>query len=170
MYYGSRLISAQKGTVFTGEHYEKIQKVYSIWVLVNTANYNSDGISKYSVCESILRGNNKQKKEDFDLITVYMLYLSNESGRNSDGIIRLLSVLLSNEVSKEEKLTILEDEFKISPTRDFEEGVNVMCNLSEGIERKALEKGIQALVEAFKEINVPEDTIVEKVIEKYGIS
>ena len=170
LYYGSRLISAQKGTVFTGEHYEKIQKVYSIWVLVNTANYNSDGISKYSVCESILKGNNKQKKEDFDLITVYMLYLSNESGRNSDGIIRLLSVLLSNEVSKEEKLTILEDEFKISPTRDFEEGVNVMCNLSEGIERKALEKGIQALVEAFKEINVLEDTIVEKVIEKYGIS
>lgn len=33
-----------------------------------------------------------------------------------------------------------------------------------------MEKGIQALVEAFKEINVPEDTIVEKVIEKYGIS
>lgn len=108
-------------------------------MLVNTANYNSDGISKYSVCESILRGNNKQKKEDFDLITVYMLYLSNESGRNSDGIIRLLSVLLSNEVSKEEKLTILEDEFKISPTRDFEEeGVNVLAKaLKERLWRKA---------------------------------
>ena len=111
-------------------------------------------------------------------------------------------MLLSNEVSKEEKLTILEDEFKISPTRDFEEGVNVMCNLSEGIERKGIEKGlekglekgiekgikkgiekgiekglekgreegIQALVETLNEISVPEKTIVEKVIEKYGIS
>ncbi len=34
-YYCARLISAQKGTVFTKSEYSKIQKVYSIWLLPN---------------------------------------------------------------------------------------------------------------------------------------
>ena len=32
IFYCSRLISGQYGTVFTKAHYEKIQKVYSIWI------------------------------------------------------------------------------------------------------------------------------------------
>lgn len=32
LYYCARLISSQLNTVFTGSHYEKIQKVYSIWI------------------------------------------------------------------------------------------------------------------------------------------
>ncbi|MGN0950892.1 MAG: hypothetical protein ACI4OH_09195, partial [Mitsuokella sp.] len=32
LYYCSRMISSQYGTVFTKSHYEKIQKVYSIWI------------------------------------------------------------------------------------------------------------------------------------------
>ena len=32
LYYVSRLISAQHGTEFTHGHYEKIKKVYSIWI------------------------------------------------------------------------------------------------------------------------------------------
>ena len=31
-YYCARMISEQYGTIFTGEHYEKLQKVYSIWI------------------------------------------------------------------------------------------------------------------------------------------
>lgn len=34
-YYCSRMISSQYGTEFTGAHYEKIKKVYSIWVCMN---------------------------------------------------------------------------------------------------------------------------------------
>ena len=109
LYYGSRLISAQKGTVFTGNHYEKIQKVYSIWVLIDTANYNADGIAEYSICESLLRGSNPRKKEDYDLMTVYLLYLSNQSGEGSEGIIRLLSVLLSETVSPLKSAVCFED-------------------------------------------------------------
>lgn len=37
VYYGSRLISAQHGTVFTKSDYQKLRKVYSIWICVNPA-------------------------------------------------------------------------------------------------------------------------------------
>ena len=43
-----------------------------------------------------------------------------------------------------------------------------MCNLSEGIERKSiekgLEKGIQALVETLKEMDIPENKIIERLL------
>ena len=35
IYYGCRMISSQYGTIFTNSHYEKIQKVYSIWICFN---------------------------------------------------------------------------------------------------------------------------------------
>lgn len=174
LYYGSRLISAQKGTVFSGEHYEKIEKVYSIWILIDTSDSNADGISKYSIGESILKGNNTQKKENFDLMTIYLLYLNNSSSKKSDGIIRLLSVLLSNELPKDEKLNILKNEFAIKPTRKIDEEVRYMCNLSEGIERKGMEKGIEkgmiTLVKALKEVGMSKEKITEKVSESYNIS
>lgn len=36
-YYCARMISEQYGTIFTGEHYEKLQKVYSIWICPDPA-------------------------------------------------------------------------------------------------------------------------------------
>ena len=35
IYYCSRMISSQYGTEFTDSHYEKIKKVYSIWICMN---------------------------------------------------------------------------------------------------------------------------------------
>jgi len=41
-----------------------------------------------------------------------------------------------------EKIDFLSTEFEIPATEDFENEVKIMCNLSEGIERKGIEKGI----------------------------
>lgn len=38
IYYDSRMISDQYGTVFTKSYYEKICKVYSIWICLNLPN------------------------------------------------------------------------------------------------------------------------------------
>ena len=43
-YYCARMISEQYGTVFTDEHYEKIQKVYSIWICPDPAKKRKNGI------------------------------------------------------------------------------------------------------------------------------
>ncbi len=39
LYYCCRLVSSQYGTEFTNSHYEKIKKVYSIFICMNPPNY-----------------------------------------------------------------------------------------------------------------------------------
>ena len=51
IYYGSRMISAQYGTVFTESHYEKIRKVYSIWVCLSPPQNRRNSINKYLIQE-----------------------------------------------------------------------------------------------------------------------
>lgn len=43
----------------------------------------------------------------------------------------------------DEKKHILQDEFSISMTRELSREVLRMCNLSDGVERKGIEKGIK---------------------------
>ena len=47
IYYCARMISSQYGTVFTKSHYEKVQKVYSIWICMNPPNERNNTITKY---------------------------------------------------------------------------------------------------------------------------
>lgn len=54
IYYCSRLISAQYGTEFTDSHYEKIRKVYSIWICVNPPVYRKNTITRYMIQEENL--------------------------------------------------------------------------------------------------------------------
>lgn len=54
IYYGCRMISSQYGTIFTNSHYEKIQKVYSIWICFNPSEKRKNSINIYSVKEKIL--------------------------------------------------------------------------------------------------------------------
>ena len=55
---------------------------------------------------------------------------------------RLLSALFSNTLSASEKINIINKEYDIPVENSIMEEVNVMCNLSQGIEDRALEKGL----------------------------
>lgn len=54
IYYGARMISSQYGTVFVKSHYEKIQKVYSVWVCLNPPKERNNTITEYSFKEKIM--------------------------------------------------------------------------------------------------------------------
>ena len=56
-YYCGRMISEQYGTVFVDEHYEKIEKVYSIWICPDPAKKRKNGIFKYHTVEDIRKIN-----------------------------------------------------------------------------------------------------------------
>ena len=47
IFYCSRMISSQCGTIFTKAHYEKIQKVYSIWICTEPTKKWSYSITRY---------------------------------------------------------------------------------------------------------------------------
>ena len=63
IYYGCRMISSQYGTIFTNSHYEKIQKVYSIWICFNPPEKRKNSINIYSVKEKSVVGKVKEKEK-----------------------------------------------------------------------------------------------------------
>jgi len=56
--------------------------------------------------------------------------------------LKLLDVLLSNEIAATEKQRVLQNDFGIPMTRELEGGLRDMCNLGEAIEREGIAKGM----------------------------
>ena len=83
IYYGARMISSQYGTVFKNDEYDKLQKVYSIWICPRPAKSRRNTILDYRMKENAITGDYRIAKENYDLIEVIVLYLNDseeESG------------------------------------------------------------------------------------------
>ena len=141
VYYGSRLISAQHGTVFTKSDYQKLRKVYSIWICVNPAKKFRNTITRYSLKPETIIGNAVEAPENYDLINIVMVCLGKMEEWNDNNLIKFLGVLFQNELSAREKKDILERDFNIPMTETFESEVDDMCNLSQSVAEKAMQQG-----------------------------
>ena len=142
-YYCSRMISSQYGTEFTETHYEKIKKVYSIWICSNPPKKRENTITRYCIQEENLVGQVSERKENYDLLTVVMICLGHAGDDNYTGILKLLDVLLSSEKEAGEKKKILRDDFDIAMTKTLESEVSAMCNLSKGVEERGIAIGLE---------------------------
>ena len=145
LYYCSRMISSQYGSEFTETHYEKIRKVYSIWICPNPPKKRENTVTRYCVQEENLVGQVLEQKENYDLLTVVMicLGLGHAGDDNYRGILKLLGVLLSSEKEAEEKKKILQEDFDIAMTKTMESEVSAMCNLSKGVEERGIAIGLE---------------------------
>ena len=146
IYYCCRMISSQYGREFTGPHYEKIKKVYSIWICMKPPKNRANTITRYRLVEEHLIGEATEPIRNYDLLSIIMLCLGGPDGENYDGVLRMLDVLLSNETSEAEKRKILQDDYDIQMTQAMEREVSVMCNLSKGVEERGVTKGILASI------------------------
>ena len=139
VFYVGRLISSQKERDFVNSHYDDIRSVYSIWVCMNME---ENSLSHIHLTQEDLVGKN-QWKGNLNLMNIIMIGLSEELPGSEEGyeLHRLLGALLSQKLTVEEKLTIMETEYHIPVEENLRKDVNVMCNLGEGIEEKAIAIG-----------------------------
>ncbi len=185
IYYDCRMISAQSGTVFYNDQYENIQKVYSIWICTNPPQKRENTITSYRIVENNVVGAVQEKVEHYDLLHVMMICLGNSEDVDND-ILRLLDILLKDETSVEVKKRKLEEDFQIPMTQEIEQGVKHMCNLSDGIEQRGIERGemrklvSQVMVKVRKskslemiadelECEVEEIRVMYEVIQRWGM-
>lgn len=141
IFHCSRMISSQYGTEFTHSEYQKIKKVYSIFICMAPPQKRQNSITRYRLTEENLIGNVKEAGKNYDLLSVVMLCLGGPDGENYDGVLKLLDVLLSPEAGVTEKRQILQDDFDIPMTETLEAEVQTMCNLSQDVEEKGRIKG-----------------------------
>lgn len=86
---------------------------------------------------------NHEWKGNLDLLNIIMIGLAEDvSGKEEKHELhRLLGAVLSEKIKTDEKLEILENEYHIPMEQSLEEEMKSMCNLSDGIEERALEAG-----------------------------
>lgn len=141
IYYCSRMITAQYGTEFMNDDYRNLKKVYSVWVCMNPPKYRANSITCYQMGEENFIGNAKEKTENYDLLSSIMIYLGQPNGKNYSGVIKMLDMLLTSKEGQKKRRQVLENDFGIRMTQEMERAVASMCNLSDEIERKGIEKG-----------------------------
>ena len=74
-------------------------------------------------------------KGNADLLNIVMIGVTNELPEHDEKyeLHRLIGALLSDRLRENEKLDIIEKEYKIPLSNDFRKEVDTMCNLSQGI-------------------------------------
>ena len=134
VFYVSRLVSSQKERDFVKTNYNDIKRVFSIWVCMNM---DENSMAYVHLAKDDLLGS-YQWKGGLDLLNIVLIGIANELPEHDDKyeLHRLLSTLLSMELSVDEKLGIMESEYSIAVDDRIREDVSAMCNLSQGIREK----------------------------------
>ncbi len=141
-YYCGRLISSQYGRVFAGSHYEKLQKVCSIWICPNPPIEFRNTINRYSVAETCLVGDAHLDQGEYDFAEVVLACPDGDQQKQGDGILRLLGTLIASEKSADERKAILSEEFGIEMSKRLYDEVVEMSDLSVGLEKRWYEEGV----------------------------
>lgn len=146
VYYAARLISSQKEKEFTNDDYNKLKKIYSIWVCMNVQNYRADSIQEYRLTENVLHGKFKDEFANYDLIDIIILNLGKKTTTHK--LLNLLHLIFMDLKTSSEKEKILREDYDLKITRDMGEEVSKMGGLMEPLLEIAAE---QAAAESKKE-------------------
>lgn len=144
IFYVSRMISSQKERDFSNSNYNDIKRVYSIWVCMNMPENSLEHI--HLVKDSIV--NSHEWKGKMDLVNIVMIGLAEELPEYEEKyeLHRLLGALLSQDLTVNEKLNIIGNEYAIPMEKDFREDVGIMCNLSQKIKETGIEMGKREMI------------------------
>ena len=138
IFYVSRLVSSQKERDFVNSNYDDIKQVFSIWICMNMDCNSMSHIhlTKDEMLEPY------EWKGNIDLLNIVLIGIRNDLPEHNEKyeLHRLIGALLSDELQEKEKLSIIENEYSIPLSDDLRKDVSIMCNLSQGIEDKAIAK------------------------------
>ncbi len=132
LYYCSRMISAQKNRTFRGSDYQKIQKVYSIWICPYARN-EKNTVTTYDIREKKVFGSADIPREDYDKLETVVITMNAEGLQSENELIRYLSLLLNREMPVEQREKKLESDYHLQMTEDLRKDVDGLCNYSDAM-------------------------------------
>ena len=139
VFYVSRLVSSQKERDFENSSYDDIKSVYSIWICMNME---ENTMSHIHLTKEDLIGS-YEWKGNLDLLNIIMIGLAKELPEHDETyeLHRLLGALLSRELTVDEKLDIIGNEYDIPLEENFRKDMSTMCNLSQGVKEEGIAIG-----------------------------
>ncbi|MBQ9010305.1 MAG: hypothetical protein IJ088_13405 [Clostridia bacterium] len=140
IYYCARMISAQKNRTFTHSDYQKIQKVYSIWICPLLSR-KGNSITVYDIRQTQIYGQGNIPKEDYDKLNTIVITLDAKGLQSENELIRYLSLLTVNRMPYDKRAMELEREYHIQTDEKIRKDINDMCNYSDIIYELGQEAG-----------------------------
>ena len=142
---------------FQHSDYDRIKKVCSIWICIGHNNQKNDVINTYKIQETCETKIWHAAKEDYDLITAVMVYPKKEGVRkaqdipnaveqedeNKQRLLELLKILFIKNLVIEDKMEQLQKTYGILMEKEIDKEVMDMCNFSDFIEQRGMEKGLE---------------------------
>ena len=141
IFYAARMISTQKNTEFTGDNYNDIKNVYSIWICMNVPSYAKDTITKYHMHQEKLFGD-FQGNVRYDIITVTFICLGNNPDKTQQRLLAMLETIFSDDIELNRKKHILEETYSLPMTIEFGKELEQMGTFSEYYYDRGVSKGI----------------------------
>ena len=111
--------------------YQKIQKIYSIWICPAPAEKRNGSILQYRIVEKEVMG----KSFDYDKMEVVVIGVGEGCDYSDRSITGLFSVLFSSKMELEEKKRILGGTYGIAMTEKFESEVEKMDGICKAYEK-----------------------------------
>ena len=116
-----------------------IKCVYSIWICMNME---ENTMSHIHLTKEDMIGS-YEWKGNLDLLNIIMIGLAKELPEHDETyeLHRLLGALLSRELTVDEKLDIIGNEYDIPLEENFRKDMSTMCNLSQGVKEEGIAIG-----------------------------
>ena len=80
-------------------------------------------------------------REDYDKLETVVITLNEDGLQSENELVRYLSLLLNNEMPVEQREKELEKDYHLQMTEDVRKDVGTMCNYSDAIWMRGIEKG-----------------------------
>ncbi len=145
VYYCSRLLAKQKNMQggFQNSEFQNLKKVYSIWIVMNASKAMEGVLNKYTITEECLETEFHFPKEDYDKLSVVMIYPKREYDIKDDknGMMKMLNLLFKAKMSAQDKKYQLSRYYGIMMTRAIDKEMDGMCDLSKGVREEGRAEG-----------------------------
>ena len=133
---------AEKGVYFKNSNYDQLKKVYSIWICYKSTE-NSNTVTRFRMTKEDMVGVTRIDQRQYDLLQMVMIRLGDPNDAKIGTILHMLDTIFSDDEELSDKKKTLESDYGLKMTEPLSEEMNIMCNVSQGIKEKALNKGIE---------------------------
>lgn len=140
--YVLRILTTQWGREYDDKNYDRMKKVYSLWIMPQATKRKDGDVDVYKVKKERKNGK-EENKENYDKEELVMIYLNQKHDTTKkypkhDEVLMPLVVFLNNRIDYQGKKEIIKE----YGFKETEREVKEMCDYANYLERKARNEGI----------------------------
>ena len=138
-YYVCTMIHDQKGTVFRNDDYDKMCKVYSIWLMMDPLAGERSTVRRYWIAHD--NGGGHGGRNDMEEFNVIFMNLGGTYGDKMPEELEFMTLLFGKGMTENERMKIAIDKYKITQEEYPSEDLREMSVFYEDTKARFLEEG-----------------------------